>query len=189
MKKFSLKEILSISLDVGERMLKCGAEVSRVEKTITIICESYGVKYREVFAMNSLIVATLRDENDSVTESRRIAYHENDLGQLERLNDLSRSICKKNVSRKIVLSRIDECKKRKNNKLIILGQVLAASSFTLFFGGNLKDSFLSEILLMLSNMNCYTQMLPPEKLTTFSNHQFLLLHPNKFLVNYEVPSE
>ena len=76
MKKFSLKEILSISLDVGERMLKCGAEVSRVEKTITIICESYGVKYREVFAMNSLIVATLRDENDSVTESRRIAYHE-----------------------------------------------------------------------------------------------------------------
>ena len=108
MKKFSLKEILSISLDVGERMLKCGAEVSRVEKTITIICESYGVKYREVFAMNSLIVATLRDENDSVTESRRIAYHENDLGQLERLNDLSRSICKKNVSRKIVLSKIDE---------------------------------------------------------------------------------
>ena len=105
MKKFSLKEILSISLDVGERMLKCGAEVSRVEKTITIICESYGVKYKEVFAMNSLIVATLRDENDSVTESRRIAYHENDLGQLERLNDLSRSICKKNVSRKIVLSK------------------------------------------------------------------------------------
>ena len=149
MKKFSLKEILSISLDVGERMLKCGAEVSRVEKTITIICESYGVKYKEVFAMNSLIVATLRDENDSVTESRRIAYHENDLGQLERLNDLSRSICKKNVSRKIVLSKIDECKKRKNNKLIILGQVLAASSFTLFFGGNLKDSLVSGFIATL----------------------------------------
>ena len=49
MKKFSLKEILSISLDVGERMLKSGAEVSRVEKAITIICESYGVKYRPGF--------------------------------------------------------------------------------------------------------------------------------------------
>ena len=156
MKKFSLKEILSISLDVGERMLKCGAEVSRVEKAITIICESYGVKYMEVFAMNSLIVATLRDENDSVTESRRIAYHENDLGQLERLNDLSRSICKKNVSRKIVLSKIDECKKRKNNKLIILGQVLAASSFTLFFGGNLKDSLVSGfIAIVIFFLNLY----------------------------------
>ena len=97
-------------------MLKCGAEVSRVEKTITIICESYGVKYREVFAMNSLIVATLRDDRDSVTESRRIAYHENDLGQLERLNDLSRSICKKNVSRKIVLSKIDECKNQEEQE-------------------------------------------------------------------------
>lgn len=146
MKKFDLKEILSISLDVGERMLKCGAEVSRVEKTIAIICESYGVKYREVFVIDSLIIATLRCDNDSVTESRRIAYHENDLGQLERLNDLSRNICKKNVSRKVVLSKIDECKKKKDNKLIILGQTLAAASFTLFFGGNLKDSLVAALI-------------------------------------------
>ena len=65
--------MLQCMLEFSESLLIFGAEVSRVEKTITIICESYGVKYKEVFAMNSLIVATLRDENDSVTESRRIA--------------------------------------------------------------------------------------------------------------------
>ena len=139
MSKYQLKEILSIALDMGERMLKCGAEVSRVEKTISIICESYGVKYMEVFAMNSLIITTLRDNNDSVSESRRITYHENDLGQLERLNDLSRKICKKNVSRKVVLSKINECKKEK----IIICHIIAASSFTFFFGGNIIDSFAS----------------------------------------------
>ena len=157
MKKLELKEILSIALDFGERMLKCGAEVSRVEKAITIICESYGVKYKEVFVMNSLIVATLRDDKDSVTESRRITYHENDLGQLEKLNNLSRKICEKNVSRKVVLSKINECKEKNNNKLIILGQILAASSFTLFFGGNVKDSLVSAfiaIIIYFINLYC-----------------------------------
>lgn len=157
MKKLELKEILSISLDIGERMLKCGAEVSRVEKVITIICESYGVKYKEVFVMNSLIVATLRNDEDSVTESRRITYHENDLGQLERLNDLSRKICKNNVSRKVVLSKIEECKEKNNNKFIIVGQILAASSFTLFFGGNIKDSLVSAIIaIVIHFINLYS---------------------------------
>ena len=79
MKKFELKEILSLSLDIGEAMLKCGAEISRVEETIKIICYSYAVKYKEIFAMNSLIVATLRKDDDMVTESRRITYHENNI--------------------------------------------------------------------------------------------------------------
>lgn len=157
MKKIALKEILSIALDVGERMLKCGAEVSRVEQAISIICEGYGVKYKEVFAMNSLIIATLRDDKDSVTESRRISHHENDLEQLEKLNDLSRKICNENVSRKTVLLKINECKKKKNNKVIIVGQILAASSFTLFFGGNIKDSIVSAfIALIIFFLNIYT---------------------------------
>ena len=157
MKKFNLKEILSIALDVGERMLKCGAEVSKVEQAISIICESYGVKYKEVFAMNSLIVATLRDDNDSVTESRRINHREIDLQQLEKLNDLSRKICKDNVSRKKVLSKINECKKKKNGKIIAIGQIFAASSFTLFFGGNISDSIVSAfIALIIYFLNKYS---------------------------------
>lgn len=157
MKKFNLKEILSIALDVGERMLKCGAEVSKVEQAISIICESYGVKYKEVFAMNSLIVATLRDDNDSVTESRRINHREIDLQQLEKLNDLSRKICKDNVSREKVLSKINECKKKKNGKIIAIGQIFAASSFTLFFGGNISDSIVSAfIALIIYFLNKYS---------------------------------
>ncbi len=141
MKKLSLKEILSLSLDIGERMLKCGAEISRVEQTISIICTGYGIKYMEVFAMNSLIVVTLRDKNDSVTESRRIMYHKTDLYQLEKLNELSRMICEYNIPRKKVLKEIEKCKKEKKDILILVGEVLAAFSFTLFFGGDLIDAF------------------------------------------------
>lgn len=149
MKKFNLKEILSLSLDIGERMLKCGAEVSRVEKTISIICKSYGIKYMEVFAMNSLIIGTLRNEKDSVTESRRIMYHKINLDQLEKLNRLSRKICKKNISRKTVLKEIEQSRVKKNSILILIGEILAAASFTLFFGGNLFDAFAATIIAII----------------------------------------
>lgn len=140
---FSLKEILSLSLDIGERLLKCGAEVSRVEETIDIICKNYGVKYREVFVMNSLIVGTLRKGDESVTESRRITHITKDLKQLEELNNLSRRICVCNVSRDEVLKEINHYKNDKNSFSMCIGQILAAISFTVFFGGNFKDAFCS----------------------------------------------
>lgn len=143
--KYSLKEILSLSLDIGERMLKCGAEVSRVEDTLHIICRSYGIEFREVFVMNSLIVVTLRKGHDSVTESRRIIHITRDMYQLEKLNSLSREICKNHVSRDEVLKKINSYKKPKYI-VVAFGQVLAAVSFTLFFGGDFFDGIVSLII-------------------------------------------
>lgn len=149
MKKIALKEVLSLSLDVAERMLKCGAEVSRVENTISIICRGYGVNYIEVFVMNSIIIATLRDDKDSVTESRRISYHKTDLLQLEKLNDLSRQICKKNISRKRVLSEIKKIKIKQDDLKLFIGDIIAASSFTLLFKGDFMDALVSCVIAML----------------------------------------
>ena len=64
--KYKLSEILSLSLDVGEAMIKSGAEISRVEDTVRRICAGYNVKYIEVYAINSLLIATLRDDKTSV---------------------------------------------------------------------------------------------------------------------------
>lgn len=146
MKKYDLNEVLSLSLDIGEAMLKCGAEISRVEDTIDRICSGYGVFFKEVFAMNSLIVLTLRKNDETVTESRRILYHKTNLDYLEKLNELSREICKNNISREDVLKKINSIKD--NEKLIYsyFGKIIAASFFTLFFGGNLKD-FISAIII------------------------------------------
>lgn len=147
--KYSLREILSLSLDIGEAMIKCGGEVSRVEDTIKRICKSYGVLYIEVYAINSLIVATLRDDKTSVTESRRITYINNNLFELEKVNELSREICKENIGRKEVLQRIEEVKKVKNKYLICFGQMLAAFSFTLFFKGSYVDAIFSLMIAFI----------------------------------------
>lgn len=144
--KYKLSEILSLSLDVGEAMIKSGAEISRVEDTVRRICVGYNVKYIEVYAINSLLIATLRDDKTSVTESRRVTYMSNNFYELERVNELSRSIVKKNISRKDVLKKINKIKVDKNMFLICFGYMLAAGTFTIFFGGKILDSLISILI-------------------------------------------
>ena len=47
--------LLCLALDVGEGMLKNGAEVARVEDTIERICHAYGAVHVEVFSIISMI--------------------------------------------------------------------------------------------------------------------------------------
>ena len=35
-------QLLAAILDIGEAMLEAGGEVSRVEKTLTLLCRAYG---------------------------------------------------------------------------------------------------------------------------------------------------
>ena len=147
--KYKLSEILSLSLDVGEAMIKSGAEISRVEDTVRRICEGYNVKYIEVYAINTLLIATLRNDKESVTESRRVTYSNNNFYELERVNELSRNIVVNNVSRKEVLKRINKIKVDKNMYLMCFGQMIAAGSFTIFFGGKVLDLVFSAIIAFI----------------------------------------
>ena len=52
--------ILQGILDVGEEMVCCGAEVSRVEDSIYRMCESYGAARINVFIITSNIQVTMQ---------------------------------------------------------------------------------------------------------------------------------
>ena len=59
--KYSAKEILSTATTIGFNLLKYGAEVYRVEETISRICLAYGYKDSHVFAIGSNITASVMD--------------------------------------------------------------------------------------------------------------------------------
>ena len=121
-------------------------EASYIHKEPVLDVITYNVKYIEVYAINSLLIATLRDDKTSVTESRRVTYMSNNFYELERVNELSRSIVKKNISRKAVLKKINKIKVDKNMFLICFGYIIAAGSFTIFFGGKILDSLISILI-------------------------------------------
>ncbi|MBQ4527438.1 MAG: threonine/serine exporter family protein [Clostridia bacterium] len=137
------KKILNTILDFGELMVSVGAEINRVEDTLTRLGLSYGAKRMNVFAVTNNIIVTLIVENGTIyTQSRRFQSNAGtDFTKLEKLNSLSRKKCGGIISHDEFELEISQIKSEKSNKLkICLGSMLAGGAFTLFFGGTVCDA-------------------------------------------------
>ena len=152
--------LLECALDVGEQMLICGAEISRVEDTVERICYAYGASRVDVFTITSCIIATVKFEGaNPATQTRRIRVTNNDLTKLDHLNALSRRICQEKPD-------FDEFKRAFHSVISphlypLLGQyanfALVSSSFSVFFGGSWQDALVSGaigIILKWLTMQC-----------------------------------
>ena len=87
--------MLHTLLELGESMLADGADVRRVEQTLTRMGLAYGAVRMDVFVITSSIVLTMCfPDETSVTQTRRIEKSAvTDFGKLEAINAISRSYC------------------------------------------------------------------------------------------------
>lgn len=140
------EKVLSLALDLGRSMVKCGAEMNRVEETVVRIGYAYGMKKTEVFSIISMIHATVIDE-DSRTHSqmRRISSMSVNFEKLEKLNALSREICSTVPDLDVARKKLETIcvSGGRFNIAVCLGYMLASASFAVFFGGDLLDALAS----------------------------------------------
>ena len=141
--------LLCLALDVGEGMLKCGAEIGRVENTIERICKAYGAVHVEVFSIISAIIAGVRMADGSYSSQIRRVYHsENNYYKLELFNSISRRICKETPPLEEVEEMIKEAKAKKlyPTWLKPLVAIFATGGFAMFFGGSFLDGIASGLV-------------------------------------------
>ena len=154
----NINDILARAIDIGQRMLVTGAEVSRVERTINFICRAYGVRHVDVMVITSSIIVTIRgDDIGVVTQMRRVPGQNFDFQRLKALNQLSREICAHPITS-------DEIKKRIRAidtmdgislKASVFYWALIAASFSAFFGGRLEDAVCAGIVGVLLRLLQY----------------------------------
>ena len=136
--------LVSRALDIGERMLLSGGEVSRVEDTISRILKSYGAERVEVFTILSFISLTVVfSEDQLLTENRRVSIvaYSNDFTRLEQLNALSREVCATNpdlsvIGEKLAAIDLPPRKKQFRELYLLLGYILSGAGFAIIFGGS-----------------------------------------------------
>lgn len=134
--------ILCSALDIGQLLLKSGAEIFRVEDTIERICKAYGAEHVEVFCLTSFMTAAIRmPDGQYSTQTRRVRESANHMHRIELVNALSREICQKPIDLDIVQERIKQIKKSEPYPkwIYILAAIFGAGMYSLFFGGTLKD--------------------------------------------------
>ena len=146
------EQALSLSMDMGEAMLECGADVHRVEQTISLIGGAYGADRVDVFSINSMVLATVQAGEQTYTQSRRVTSYTTDLDRLEDLNSLSRRLC----GEKPPLDRARRAFARLGGRsgvlpalLKAMGYVFAAGGFCVFFGGRAGDCLVSMLIAVL----------------------------------------
>ena len=138
------KAILHLAVRAGEIMMKCGAEIYRVEDTIVRICKACGIDNVEVFAMPTGIFVTLDNDlsNDSVsTYIRRIRSGETDLQKISLVNQFSREFTTTDLSIEAGMQRLDEIEREKRYHFFVrvTGASVVAACFAVMFGGNAID--------------------------------------------------
>ena len=143
------KKNLQSALDIGAQMLCAGAEIERVEDSISRICRAFGAERVETFAMTYVIIVTISGKDyEGVTEIRRISKYSRNLEKLDALNSLSREICDKHLTSDEADEKLAKINQMKGYNLIqiMLIYALVSASFTVFFGGSVRDAILSAVI-------------------------------------------
>lgn len=146
-------EVLNFAAEVGEHLLQNGAEIYRVEETISRICASFGVLSVQQFVLsNGIIITAEQRGNTSYAKARHIPVQGAQLSKLMALNQLSRDIVEKKYGIAEAKLQLEKIKTMRTfpKVLQILASGLGSAAFCLLFGGAVGDSaaaFIAGILV------------------------------------------
>lgn len=140
------KEILNLSVEIGEAMLKSGAEIYRVEDTVKHILNAYEINGCNVYVLSNGIFASANEgREDGCSIIRHVPSNSVHLARIVALNQLSREICTHSCSVMDAWNRLDECRALPDysNKKQILACGLGCAGFAYLCGGQVIDTFIT----------------------------------------------
>ena len=137
------KEILTLAVEIGDCMLRNGAEIDRVEDTVVHILSSYEVEEFDVYVLsNGIFASANEDKEDACSMIRHVPLGSVNLGKISALNQLTRDICNHKCSLIDSWTELERCKNLPDYPLWIqtLFCGLGTSCFCYLFGGRFTDS-------------------------------------------------
>lgn len=163
-----MQKVLDCIMDIGEQMLVNGAEVHRVESSISRMCRAMGAARTDIFTITTSMIATVYTEDGQIcTQTRRIKATGTDVEKIHRLNALSRKICSQKMTVEEIRAALEEAISCKTYPFWFecFAYALIAGSFTVFFGGTWIDGLVSlfvgalvRIVILLSERVIYNRI-------------------------------
>ncbi len=161
-------KLLCLSLDIGEGMLRGGAEIHRVEDTIGRLCQAYGAAHTEIYAVPSLILAAIRMPDGSYSvQMRRITGSEYNMYKVELFNRISRRACEERPELPELDRMIKEAKKKRAYPffVVMLAAMATTGAFALFFGGTWRDGIAAALI---GAVICLGEKIPQKSINSFA---------------------
>ena len=137
--------LVEYTLNIGRQMMECGAEAWRAENTMARIFRAYGLEVLDAHVMATQAAVTVKNAaGEHYTSTCMILPDKTgtDLERLEILNAAARHICEQPPP----LDRLPLSVNRRAARWSwreLLGYVLGAGAFAVFFGGGFLDGLAS----------------------------------------------
>lgn len=146
------KRIVQNILDVGEEMLKSGAENFRLEDSLYRMCRSYGFVRYDVYAIPSNLQITVETpEGEIITQIRQIESTDVDFDRLDYLNNLSRYVCTNTPDAEEFREKYLEVMNREPQHPAVkyFAGVMGGAGFAIFFGCNFMDGIVAVLVSLM----------------------------------------
>ncbi|MGF0033003.1 GNAT family N-acetyltransferase [Bariatricus sp. SGI.154] len=141
-----IKKVVDFALEAGRILLKSGAEIFRVEETITRICNRFHVEYVDTFTLSHAIFVTAEHGTEKAyTKVKQVPLSGSHLGIVAEVNDLSREISAGHISMEEASKRLKEIEKMPQQKgyFQILAAGLSSGCYGYLLGANLLESVMA----------------------------------------------
>lgn len=138
--------IMNAATYAGKIMLENGAEIYRVEETMVRICSVWNIHNVDTFVTPTVImVSTSTTYGQPISIVKRIKKRTVNLEKISQVNDISRNIKSRGLTLDVIESKLSQIESSKaySDKLNIFLSGVAAAFFSLVFGGNFRDFFVS----------------------------------------------
>lgn len=139
-------------LDIGEAMLKSGAENFRLEDSLYRICKSYEFVRSDVYIIPSNIQITVETpEGEIITQIRHIETTDVNFDRLDYLNNLSRYVCKHHPDEKELREKYLEVMNRPKQHPVAryFAGLMGGTGFAVFFGCGFADAIVAAIVSLM----------------------------------------
>ena len=157
------RDVLELTIRIGEVLLKNGGEIFRVQETMQRIAQAYGEEHFHVYVIANGIFASIQEESREIHfergnsvlsngQIRSIPLSSIHLGRVAAVNNLSREIVAHKYTIEQAWEKIEEIDRIPfaSNRMQILASGIGSACFCYLLGGSFIDSvasFVSGILV------------------------------------------
>lgn len=198
------KEILSITVEIADQLLRNGAEIYRIEDTVIMILQSYEIDNFDVYVLsNGIFASANEDQEDACSMIRHVPLGSVNLEKIAALNQLARDLCSKECTLPEAWERLQICKKLPSfhPAIQVLFCGIGCFAFSYLFGGSLLDAgmaFLVGILEKLFLLFCEKQKFSKVMQNIFASMLITFccillyftnipIHPDKIIIGSIMP--
>lgn len=139
------ERLVNLVLEVSSGIITNGGETARADSCAMNMLRSNGGTNIQVFTLPTVVIITVTLNGENIIRMKSITARDYDLGKIDLLNSISRSITEKSMTVEEAFAELEKPAKKVNYPLMALYSGLSAAFFAIMFGGGVRE-FISAVI-------------------------------------------